>query len=50
MTENTLPTGITEPPMDAGQIEMLLFSLDRSRASWARVLADDGLVGEDPPQ
>lgn len=36
MTENpTLDTTITEPPMDAGEVEMLLFSLDRSRAQFA---------------
>lgn len=35
MTENTVPTSITEPPMDAGEIELLLFSLDRSRAQFA---------------
>lgn len=36
MTESTLlETRITEPSMDAGEIEMLLFALDRSRAQFA---------------
>ena len=36
MTEDTvLDTRITEPSMTAGEIEMLLFALDRSRAQFA---------------
>ena len=36
MTENTvLETTIHEPPMTAGEIDMLLFALDRSRAQFA---------------
>jgi uncharacterized damage-inducible protein DinB len=36
MPENiTLDTGVSEPPMSAGETEMLLFALDRSRATFA---------------
>jgi hypothetical protein len=36
MTENIdLDTTINEPPMGAGEVEVLLFSLDRSRAQFA---------------
>ena len=35
MTANILPTAITEPPLDADEVETLLFTLDRSRAQFA---------------
>ena len=36
MTNDTAPdTSITEPSMTAGEVEMLLFALDRSRAQFA---------------
>jgi hypothetical protein len=66
MTGDTLRnTTIHEPPMTGGEVDMLLFALDRSRAqcAWkccgsdaADLDADllreamDRLVGEEPPQ
>jgi Protein of unknown function (DUF664) len=35
MAENLLDTAIHEPSMTAGEVEMLLFALDRSRARFA---------------
>lgn len=53
MTENTvLDTRIAEPPMDAGEAEMLLFALDRSRAQLAWKcggLSSEGLDRRHPP-
>jgi hypothetical protein len=58
MSDDTLlETTIAEPSMRAGEVEMLLFALERprcldrpSKRGVGSGEATDGLVGEDPPQ
>jgi hypothetical protein len=50
MTKSTLlDTTITEPPADAGEAEMLLFALDRSRAQFAWKAGGLDAAGLDRP-
>ncbi|GAB2696544.1 mycothiol transferase [Thalassiella azotivora] len=51
-TTTSLDTTVTEPPLDAGEVDTILFSLDRSRAQFAwkvRGLDADALRRAFPP-
>ena len=50
MTEHPLDTAIEEPSMTAGEAEMLLFALDRSRAQFAWKCGGLDAVGLNRPQ